>query len=185
MRISIALGLMAIAGCSATGTPFKDHPAHKEPVPAHTSRIIVYRLDRAQNSTAVAKLKMDNAPVGDLREDGFLARDVAPGAHTLNVDLPLEPGTCDLRVEIADGETDYFLVAPRVANAVAKTPGTIAQVFTDIFVPGVAPFLLGEAAIQAGAALESASRKCGGPFSMVRVVPTAAEAMLLELRESK
>jgi hypothetical protein len=145
---------------------------------------VVYRLDRAQNSTAVAKLKMDEAPIGDLREDGFVALDVRPGSHALKVDLPANAGACVLPLEIADGETGYFLVAPRSGNMIARTPGSVLEAFLDTFSPGVLIPLIGMAATEAGAALESAGKMCGGPFSVVRVVPTAAQAMIMELRES-
>ena len=177
----LALGLLVtLCGCSATGAKYKDHPANTEPVPAGTARLVVFRMDRAQNSTAVAKLRLDKAPFGDLRENGFLARDVAPGAHTLKVDLPVDPGACGLPLEIADGETGYFLVAPRSENMIARTPGAIFE--------ALAPTLLGtlaySAASDVGAALESAGKKCGGPFSIVRVLPAAAVPMIKDLRES-
>jgi hypothetical protein len=180
MRRLLALGLVALAGCSATGTTYKDHPAHNEPVPANTARIVVFRLDRAQNSTVVAKVQLDKAEFGHLRESGFLVRDVSPGAHTLGVDLPMDAGACGLPLEIASGETGYFLVAPRSENMMARTPGSILETFS----PTILGSLIGALATEAGAALESAGKKCGGPFSVVRILPAAAQAMLSDLRES-
>jgi hypothetical protein len=186
MRKLLALGLVAIAGCSATGTPFKDHPAYTEPVPADRGRVVVFRMDKAQNSTVAATVEIDGLIFGSLRENGFVKHDIDTATHELRADIPAEQGTCLLTFQIAAGETGYFLVAPRVANAAAKTPGTVAQFITDALVPGagILPYLASEAAIQAGAMLESAGKRCGGPFSVVRVPPTTAEPLVMELRES-
>jgi hypothetical protein len=187
MRTILVLGFaVVLAGCAATGTPFKDHRAHTEPVPADQARVVVFRMDKTQGSTIAATMEIDGLVFGSLRENGFVWHDIDTATHLLRADVPSEQGTCLLAFQIAAGETGYFLVAPRVANAVAKTPGTIAQFITDALVPGagILPYLATEAVIQAGATLESAGKKCGGPFSVTRVLPATAEPLVMELRES-
>ncbi len=186
MRKVLALGLIAtLAGCAATGKPYKDHPAYTEPVPVDQARVVVFRMDKAQNSTVAATMEIDGLVFGSLRENGFVWHDIDTATHVLRADIPSEQGTCLLTFQIAAGETGYFLVAPRAANAVAKTPGTIASVIADALIPGVAPLILSEMATQAGAVLESAGKRCGGPFSVIRVPPAVAQPMVMELRESK
>jgi hypothetical protein len=185
MRKLLALGLVAMAGCSATGTPFKDHAVHNEAVPADRGRVVVFRLDKAQYSTLVTTMEIDGLVFGVLRENGFVTHDIDTATHVLRADIPAEQGTCLLTFQIAAGETGYFLVAPRAAYAAAKTPGTIAGIFTDALVPGLGSLILSEAAIQAGATLESSGKRCGGPFSVIRVPPAAAEPLVMDLRESK
>lgn len=186
MRKAYALGLMVtLAGCAATGTAYKEHPAYTEPVPEDMGRLVVYRMDKAQNSTVAATMEIDGLVFGRLRESDFVWHDIDTKTHLLRADVPSETGTCLLSFQIAAGETGYFLVAPRSGNALAKTPGTIAQFITDALMPGVLPYVLSEAAIQTGAVLESAGKQCGGPFSVIRILPAVAEAMIMELRESK
>jgi hypothetical protein len=185
MRMILVLGFtMALAGCAATGSAYKEHKAYTEPVPADQARVVAYRLDKAQNSTVAATMEIDGLVFGTLREKGFVWHDIDTKRHLLRADVPSEQGTCLLAFEIAAGETGYFLVTPRAANAVAKAPGTIAQFIADALVPGVLPLVLGEMTTQAGAVLESAGKQCGGPFSVVRVLPAAAEATIMDLRES-
>ena len=182
----LALGLIAtLAGCAATGKPYKDHPAYTEPVPADQARVVVFRMDKAQNSTVAATMEIDGLVFGSLRESGFVWHGIDTATHVMRADVPSEQGTCLLTFQIAAGETGYFLVAPRAANAVAKTPGTIARVIADALMPGVAPVILSEMATQAGAVIESAGKRCGGPFSVTRVLPAVAQPMVMELRESK
>jgi hypothetical protein len=187
MRMILVLALtLALAGCAATGTPFKDHRAHTQPVPADQARVVVFRMDKAQGSTIAATMDIDGLVFGSLLENGFVWHDIDTATHLLRADVPTEIGTCLLTFQIAAGETGYFLVAPRAANAVAKTPGTIAQFITDALVQGagILPHIATEAAIQAGATLDSVGKKCSGPFSVTRVLPAAAEPVLMELRES-
>lgn len=185
-NLTVLVLIVALSGCAATGTPYKDHPAYTEPVPGDMARVVVYRMDKAQGSTVAATMEIDGLVFGSLLESGFVWHDIDTKMHMLRADIPSEQGTCQLAFQIAAGETGYFLVAPRAGNAVAKTPGTIAQFVTDALVPGLGllPFLVTEAAIQTGAALESAGKKCGGPFSVTRVLPAAAEPMVMDLRES-
>ena len=186
MRKVLALGLIAtLAGCAATGKPYKDHPAYTEPVPVDQARVVVFRMDKAQNSTVAATMEIDGLVFGSLRESGFVWHDIDTATHVVRADVPSEQGTCLLTFQIAAGETGYFIVEPRVANAVAKTPGTIASVIADALLPGVTPLILSEMATQAGAVLESAGKRCGGPFSVTRVPAAVAEPMVMELRESK
>ena len=186
MRMILVLGLtVALTGCAATGTPYKENRAYTDPVPADRGRVVVYRLDKAQNSTVAATMEIDGLVFGILKEKGFVWHDIDTKRHLLRADVPSEQGTCLLAFEVAAGETGYFLVAPRAANAAAKTPGTIARVFADALLPGVAPLILSEMATQAGAVLESAGKQCGGPFSVTRVLPAAALPVIMDLRESK
>jgi hypothetical protein len=166
------------------GTPFKDHRAHIEPVPADQARVVVFRMDKAQASTVAATVEIDGLVFGSLLENGFVWHDIDTKAHLLRADVPAEPGTCLLGFQIDAGETGYFLVAPRGANAAAKAPGALAQFVADAIVPGVLTHVLSEAVIQSGAVLESAGKQCGGPFSVTRVPPAAAEQVIMELRES-
>jgi hypothetical protein len=185
MRHLFALAVMVgLCGCSATGAKFKDHPAYTEPVSRDLARVVVFRMDKAQNSTVATTMEIDGLVFGTLKEKGFVWHDIDTKRHLLRADVPSEQGTCLLAFEIAAGETGYFQVAPRAANAVAKTPGTIARFITDALLPGVAPLILGEMATQAGAVLESAGKQCGGPFSVVRVPPATAEPLIMDLRES-
>jgi len=181
MRHLIALAVMVgLWGCSATGAKFRDHPAYTEPVSRDLARVVVFRMDKAQNSTVAATMEIDGLVFGTLREKGFVWHDIDTATHVLRADVPSEQGTCLLTFQIAAGETGYFLVAPRAANAVAKTPGTIA----NALLPGIAPLILSEMATQTGAMLESAGKRCGGPFSVVRVPPAKAETLIMDLRES-
>ena len=72
MSKSFALGLAAtLAGCAATGTEFKDHPAYTQPVPEQAARVIVYRLTARQYvSGAVPRLRLDGTDLGVLLEKG-------------------------------------------------------------------------------------------------------------------
>jgi hypothetical protein len=186
MRMMLFLGAaLALTGCATPGTPFKDHPAHTQPVPLDRARVVVFRMDKAQYSTVVATMEIDGLVFGSLRENGFVTHDIDTATHLLRADVPADAGTCLLAFQISAGETGYFLVAPRGAYAAAKAPGTIAQFITDALVPGIMPHLASEAVIQAGATLESAGKQCGGPFSVVRVLPAAAEPLVMDLRESK
>lgn len=179
MRKFLALGLaVALSGCAATGTAFKDHLAHTEPVPEEMSRIVVYRLDKAQFTVAAAELKLDKGKLGLLRTGGFVTRDVAPGAHTLNVDQNGTPGTCNLPFSLAGGETGYFMVAPRGANFAAQVPGLLLPWGSLVSA------LASEATMVAGAAVESAGKQCGGPFAVARTLAAVAQAMVMDLRES-
>ena len=181
MRHLFALAVMVgLCGCSATGAKFRDHRAYTEPVPVGQARVVVFRMDKAQNSTVATTMEIDGLVFGTLRESGFVWHDIDTKRHLLRADVPSEQGTCLLAFEIAAGETGYFQVAPRVGNAVAKTPGNIVQ----SIVPGLLPLILSEMAIQTGAALESAGKNCGGPFSVVRVPPATAEPLIMDLRES-
>jgi len=181
MRHLFALAVMVgLCGCSATGAKFRDHPAYTEPVPVDQARVVVFRMDKAQNSTVATTMEIDGLVFGTLKEKGFVWHDIDTKRHLLRADVPSELGTCLLAFELDAGETGYFQVAPRAANAVAKTPGNIAQ----FIFPGLLPLILTEMAIQTGAVLESAGKMCGGPFSVVRVPPATAEPLIMDLRES-
>jgi hypothetical protein len=77
-------------------------------------------------------------------------------------------------------DTGYFLVEPRGANTAARTPGSISLLLSQTIPGGIASMI----ASDIGAAMESEGRQCGGPFSVVRVLPAAALPALKDLRES-
>jgi hypothetical protein len=181
MRTILALGLtIALSGCAATGATFKEHPAYTEPVPEATSRVIVYRLTARQYvSGAVPRLRLDGADLGQLLEKGFIARDVDPGTHKLAVDASTAPGQCNLQLELPAGETSYFVVVARGQYTAAQATGFFLMPYGSI-----AEMLANDAVVAASGAIESSDKQCGGGYSLVRVLPAVAQAMLSDLRES-
>ena len=150
------------------------------PVAEQAARVIVYRLTARQSvSGAVPRLRLDGTDLGVLLEKGFIAKDVDPGTHRLAVDASTAPGQCDLQMEIPAGETWYFVVVARGQNTAAQ-----AAAFLLLPYGSVPEMLANDAAVAAAGAIESSGKQCGGAFSLVRVLPAAAQAMLPDLRES-
>jgi len=183
MRMSSTILILAsavVAGCAATGERYGDHAAQRGEVQAQAARVLVYRqADTLQYSGRAASLLLDGAPAAALLTGGFVAIDLAPGEHRLEIELWDAPGRCTLSFTAQPGSTSYFEVAPRGANLAAGMPGAL------IGSGSPAGLLVGLSVMLGGMAAESAGKTCGGAFAIAQVDAAAAEPKLAGLRASR
>jgi hypothetical protein len=183
MRMNSTILVLAsalAAGCAATGDRYGDDAAQRGAVQAQAARVMVYRpADTLQYSGRAASLALDGAPAAALRLGGFLAFDVAPGEHRLEIDMWDAPGRCALSFTAQPGSTSYFEVAPRVANLAAGTPGALMGTGSPLGLLAGLSLMLG------GMAAESAGKACGGAFAIAQVDAAVAEPKLGGLRASR
>jgi hypothetical protein len=178
LALSVVAGLTA---CAASGPRFAD-PAGGAAAPpaAEQARLVVIRPGQTpQYAVRDARLMLDRAWVGGVMPEGYRVFDVAPGAHTLVVDMWDAPGRCELAIEARAGATHYFAVAPRVESVLAGAPASM--------VPAVSPAagLLSTMVLLGGMAFESAGKPCGGAFAIAAVDGDAVQPQLSELRLSQ
>jgi hypothetical protein len=135
----------------------------------------VYRTDTWLFHSASASLEIDGSEVARLAPGDFHISHVSPGTHTLVIDnhnRDTVPGRCEVAIELQAGTAYFYEVAPRSAFFAAGIPG------------GVIPYL-GIVLSPIGQVIESAGKKCGGPFSLVPIERHLAMPNLIESRESQ
>ena len=174
MNHAVLLVVVLLSACAAGGPRYVEHSGGAPSVPDQQSKLIVFRQSSTpQYSVREARLQLDRAGVGSVLPAGFRVFDIAPGSHTVVVDMWDAPGRCELTFEITGGTTQYFEVAPRIASWLSAAPMMAAP-------PIPAGSLVGAALMLIGMAAESAGKACGGAFS---VVPIDNEAALLKLAQ--
>jgi len=125
--------------------------------------------------------------------------DAEPGARVVTVSTAAVwglSGTCDLGVELAGGKRYYFEIKPREGHHFATVMGAflgfgLAQrggsgAFGLPTVGDAARAALGGAGASALAgAIESAGRRCGGPFSVESIADDDALPRVMNLRRTE
>jgi hypothetical protein len=176
MKHAVLLVVVLLSACAAGGPRYAEHSGDAPTVPDQQSRLVVFRQSSTpQYSAREARLELDRAAAGSVLPAGFRVFDVAPGSHTIVVDMWDAPGRCELTFEITGGTTQYFEVAPRIASFLSAAPALAAP-------PIPAGSLVGAALMLFGMAAESAGKACGGAFS---VAPIDTEAALPKLAHAR
>jgi hypothetical protein len=183
-RAVLVVAAAGVAACSTwpSGPKFPDDPAARTGVPADVARLAIYRTAESSGygQPPTAKLALDGAVLGDLWKSEYFLRDVAPGRHVLRVDVPANPGACELAFEIDGGMIRYFAVEPRPSYAWATMPGQVLWHAVPL-----AGIVIGPLAGAAGAAIESSGKACGGPFAVVEVDRDTALPKLADTQAEK
>jgi hypothetical protein len=176
--------VVALSSCtSGPPTKYADVSEVRTAVPAGRARLTIYRLPVEWYAWGGFRiettLQFDTTALGDLGTGEFLVRDVAPGPHVLRIDIPHQPGACELPIEIIDGESYFFEVDARRSYAWAALPGIVLR---GIPYGG---WVTGPLVELAGMSVESSGKTCGGAFSIVGVERDAALPKLAELQYRK
>lgn len=177
-NVLIAAVAMSLAACAADGLPYPEHPASSLVV-SGVAKVTMFRAnDTLLYSARTARLTVDGERAGKLATGGFRTFKVAPGAHTLVVNMWDAPGSCELTVDIQPDVEYFYEVAPRPPSFAAATPGALLL--------GASPtgVLFGVGVSSEGRAAESAGKQCGGAFSIVPVDPAIALPKVTALRAS-
>lgn len=166
-----------LAGCATTNLPYADHPDVQAVVPAGMARLTVLRTASSnQYLLRPAEFKLDGRSAGSVAYNAYRLLIVAPGPHRLETGLWDSPGRCELRFEVAAGETRFFEVAPRPEHFEAALPGIVTPEPTwGAAVVGTLIGLVGQAA-------EASMQACGGPFSVASIPVDAALQRLSAMR---
>jgi len=180
MRLPIFALACAFAACAATGTRYSQDERSWLEVPAHLSRVTVFRTDSGtQYSGRSADLKIDGRARGSVKYKGFPTIDVPPGAHVLRVDLCDSPGAGDLSIHVTRGDTNFYEVIPTPENWLASLAGVLAASSAS------AGAAAGPIGTNAAMSAESSGKVCGGAFSIVPVDDEPAQSKLVGLRSSE
>lgn len=159
LRFASLVIVLALTGCAATGRTYSEHREGKAQPAADRATLTVYRPGSTQYSARSARIGVDGNTVGNVDHQGFNVFDIAPGGHSLTVDLWDTPGKCTLSVEVLAANEYYFLVSPRLGNLIGALLGGVA-----------------------GAVAESAGNSCGGAFEIKQVTQDVAQLALPSLR---
>jgi hypothetical protein len=179
MKHAVLLVVALLSACAASGPRYAEHSGGAPSMPDRESRLVVFRQSSTpQYSVREARLELDRVAAGGVLPAGFRVFDVAPGSHTIVVDMWDAPGRCELTFEITGGATQYFEVVPRIASWLSAAPMMAAP-------PIPAGSLVGAALMLIGMAAESAGKTCGGAFSVVPVDNEAALPKLAQVRLSQ
>lgn len=200
--IGILLG--ALLGCAAQGPRYPEVVAAAGAPAAGQARIVLLRPnDRFDNySLSRAVIRIDDRKVGMLAYGGFLLFDVEDGEVVVEASARNRRwyGSCRLRLAAASGEILYLDVGPRPASVAADVVGSMVGAVAAGGVgssagPGdVAEVLVvetAEAAIVASAAdtavhaAESAGKRCGGPYRVMKIDASVAQPKLEKLSRSE
>ena len=123
MKHVVLLVVALLSACAAGGPRYAEQSSGAPSVPDQQSRLVVLRQSSTpQYSVREARLELDRVPVGSVLPAGFRVFDVAPGSHTIVVDMWDAPGRCELTFEITGESTQYFEVAPRIASGFRALP---------------------------------------------------------------
>jgi hypothetical protein len=179
MKHAVLLVVALLIACAASGPHYAELSGGAPSVLDQQSRLVVFRQSSTpQYSVREARLELDRVAAGGVLPAGFRVFDVAPGSHTIVVDMWDAPGRCELTFEIPGGTTQYFEVAPRIASFLSAAPALAAP-------PIPAGSLVGAALMLIGMAAESAGKACGGAFSVVPIDNEAALPKLAQVRLSQ
>lgn len=124
-RAVFAGGLaLFVAGCAATGADFK--PVAPS---GNTGVIYVYRTDTSILGSDSPTVTIDGESIGQLKEAGFLAANVAPGKHTIEVRVPLVQwfGGRKATVNVAAGTSHYFRADAKFDSVAHTSSGPIVN----------------------------------------------------------
>ncbi len=174
------LPLSVLVGCAALEAPQPDTQAVSKTSTSLNARLTIYRPSQSvQYAGRSASLKLNAASIGGISSGDFRVVEVAPGSHSLEVDMWDAPGRCTITFTVRTGESAFFEVAPRVANLAAGTPGALLPA------AGAGGLLVGGAVMLAGMSAESPGKQCGGAFSIEQTAPDVASSKLGGLRAAK
>jgi hypothetical protein len=190
---TFALGLAAgtLAGCvTAKGPVYPETLAQLGPPAAEHARIVFLRPDQRYDDASANRivLRIDEKVVGELAYGGYVLANVKAGEIELQASHSNRYiGTCRLALEVPAGETRYFDVAPRPANAAA---GAIGTVFGGAIAGGsvASPSQVavgGAVGGQVAGTAESTGKTCGGPYRITPLAPAVALEHLDRLRASE
>jgi hypothetical protein len=112
-RFSVIFVLMfLVAGCAASGPPFKDTLFARQPVPDDKGRIIFYRESDANFGSVI--IGIGDARVGALAQKGFMAVEVVPDDYRISASMRAIPiGEFVLRMRVSAGQTYYVRASHR------------------------------------------------------------------------
>lgn len=178
VRIQYVLLCMVLAGCTATGRPYTEHPASATPVPAGESRIVLIRPEYKFDSTEPTTVMLDGVPLPQLLGKGYLVHATSPGHHELSTSSANVYLACKLDFDASDGQTHYFLVATRSEHTSAGLLPLLLPTWTT------GGYLLATGMSEVLPALESQGKRCGGTFSVAEISAATAGQLLPKLRES-
>lgn len=177
-RLVVISLTIALAACAATGIRYSAHIATLADVPTQSTRLTVFR---AAESTPISgrpvTVRIDGRERGGCDPGGFQTFHVPAGPHILAVEVWDTPGKCRLYINVLGGETYFYEIAPRPANAIASLLGTLIGTLGGPVGAVGGPFAVMGA--------ESSGQECGGEFSIVEVDESIALRKLKDLRRSK
>ena len=199
-RVTVAcLAAVTLAGCAVSGTPYPEVMAHAAPVDEGVTRVMFLRpADRFDNySASAAVIRIDGEKVARLGFGGFFYVDLPAGSVAIKASARgAWLGACEVQLHAAGGDTVYLDVGPRTRHAMAGLLGAVAganavnaalpapaidRVLVDAAVVGVAASVAGDIA----SSVESAGRKCGGPYQIKALSGDEARPHLQTLAWSK
>lgn len=161
--------IVLLGGCAASGPMYKAPEKAEINQISDSSRLIFLRTGGdAQYSARDAAIKIDGTSAGGCEYKGFKMITIAPGLHTLTVDMWDAVGSCSVLFKLEAGKTYYFEIKPRSENLIAGGFGLL----------GLLPAL-------AGQGIESSGKTCSGAFSIAQIPEEDAQAKLGNLRESR
>jgi len=127
--------VLLLAGCSATGTRFKDLPSDAF---GDKARIVVFRPDSFVAKAKCFNVLVDGTDIGKLKNGGFMQYWVSPGLHAVTVPVPggelhdliAGQGRVETTVDLKAGETSYVKLTVELGGSSGyHAPHTIAMSF--------------------------------------------------------
>lgn len=191
-------GLLLLGGCAAPGPSYEDVMANALPAPDDGVRIVFLRPKDADDGSngGAASIEVNQARVGGLRYGGFFYVDVMPGTTALaSFGRYRTFGACEIDVTAPPGSRIYIDVGPRLSYMIAgAVGGAVGGVAGAAAVPNVyggagAAVATSAAGVVAGSAggtaaataVESAGKRCRGPYKLEPVAEEDALPRLADL----
>jgi Protein of unknown function (DUF2846) len=172
-RQAVVLSLLAIvvAGCAhaRSGADFASLSQKIGPPKAGQARIVVFR---EQAYTGVIDqgwdVKLDGAPLADLKAGTFAYADRPAGRHQLTSEMALFPGVTQRDITVAAGRTHFFL---------AKLSERSRTLNTMSAVGGLAGYAVGSAM--------TSGESNPGPLEFIPMEESAAREAIADLRSGE
>jgi len=162
---SATLLILLLTGCTASGPQFHETRFAAEPVPTDKARIIFLRHDENPMSEPVARLEIDGARIGELKNRGFRVVDAPAGERAIAVDSRAESGKLVLKLTVSAQHVHYLRVSRREEH----------------YRHQMLPLFFG----LAGAVAASTLSDDKGPFKIEPIEQAEATKLLSELRLSE
>jgi hypothetical protein len=161
--IFLCVFCVAIAGCAATGKPYKQFVTEWHPLDSKSARIVFYKLPKTDpfGILSQAVFSVNGETKGAVMWGGFNMIDLPPGELVLAVTQAGGLGSCKAKVTLEPGKEYFFKIDQRYGQAVATIFGGLI-----------------------GAIMESAANECGGAYKFDQIDPSTAKDAIAELKLS-
>lgn len=194
-----AIFLSLLSACATQGTGYSEAAASADSLGEGQARLVLLRpKDKDDGWGSAAAIRINGDEITGLSYGKFLFVDVPAGAVSISASGTIVAlGACEIQVELAQGDTVYVDVGPRMSYLVAAAAGSLlggllvpapqaAASATEAVVGSVLATSAGSTAGEVAAvSVEGRSQPCRGPFQLALMPESQAQDRLQELTTPK